>query len=157
MEELLNHGKRIPKLSRFDQDVRIALGPRTWDGREEKQVLGFSLVLPAGTSVGGMASFQHKAFVNDIILAKLRPGELTTRLVQQLGDAEGKAVVAELNALTGEIAKDPERLVEAVRRYPRLIEIYSSCTATIENEGHPFGEDLPDRDKKALIAFLATL
>ena len=36
------------KMSRFDKDVRIALGPRTWDGSEEKQVFGFTLVLPAG-------------------------------------------------------------------------------------------------------------
>ena len=34
---------------------------------------------------------------------------------------------------------------------------YSSCTADVENDGHRFGEDLPDADKKALIAFLATL
>jgi hypothetical protein len=157
MEELLNPGKRVPKLSRFDQDVRITLGPRTWDGSEEKQVLGFSVVLPAGTSVGSMASFQHKAFVNDIILAKLKPDELNAKLVKQFGDVEGKKVAAELDAVTGEMAKDPERLVDAIRRFPRLVEIYSSCTANIENQGHPFGEDLPDRDKKALIAFLATL
>jgi hypothetical protein len=34
---------------------------------------------------------------------------------------------------------------------------YSNCTAEIENEGHRFGEDLSDADKKALTAFLATL
>ena len=32
-----------------------------------------------------------------------------------------------------------------------------TCTAEIENDGHRFGEDLSDADKKALIAFLATL
>jgi hypothetical protein len=40
------------------------------------------------------------------------------------------------------------------------IRIWSRSTARadpVENKGHPFGEDLPDRDKKALIAFLATL
>jgi hypothetical protein len=157
MEELLNPGKRVPKVSRFDQDVHIALGPRTWDGNEEKQVLGFSVVLPAGTSVGALASFQHKAFVNDIILAKLKPDELNAKLVKQFGDVEGKKVAAELDAVTSEMAKDPERLVDAIRRFPRLVEIYSSCTDYVENKGHPFGEDLPDRDKKALIAFLATL
>ena len=72
MEELLNPGKRVPKLSRFDQDVRIALGPAPGTASDEKQVFGFTLVLPAGTSVGGLASFQHKAFVNDVILAKLQ-------------------------------------------------------------------------------------
>ena len=91
MEELLNPAKRVPKLSRFDKDVRIALGPRTWDGQDEKQVLGFSVVLPAGTSVGGMASFQHKAFVNDMIAAKLRPEELDARLVKQYGETARQA------------------------------------------------------------------
>lgn len=157
MEELLNPRKRVPKLARFDQEVRIALGPRTWDGKEEKQILGFTLVLPAGTSVGAMASFQHKAFVNDLILAKLKPADLDARLVRQLGQTEGMQVAAELRAITEEIAKDPEKLVEAIRRHPRLLEIYSSCTADIENQGHPFGETLSDQDKKALIAFLATL
>jgi hypothetical protein len=40
---------------------------------------------------------------------------------------------------------------------PLLGEVYSSCNAEIENDGHRFGEDLSPSDKKALIAFLATL
>ena len=71
---------------------------------------------------------------------------------------EGQTVAAEMRAVTGEIAKDPERLVDAVRRYPHLLEIYSSCTDSIENGGHPLRRGtLPERDKKALIAFVATL
>jgi hypothetical protein len=157
MEDLLHPAQRVPKMARFDKDVRIALGPRTWDGSEESQVLGFTVVLPAGTSVAGMASFQHKELVNDLVAAKLRPAELEAKLVRQLGDAEGKQIAAELKAIIGEILKDPARLVDAVRSHLRLVEIYSSCTADIENEGHRFGEDLPENDKKALIAFLATL
>ena len=137
MNELLNPGKRTPKIARFDQDVRIELGPRTVDGAGERQVLGFAVVIPAGTSVAGMASFQHKAFVNDMIAAKLRPQELAARLSQQLGDTEGKAVIAELGAIVGEIAKDPERLVDTIRRHPRLAEIYSSCTARGRERGPP--------------------
>ena len=157
MKELLNPGKRTPKLSRFDQDVRIALGPRTWDGRRKSRWSAFPSCFPPAPASAGMASFQHKAFVNDLILAKLKPDELDARLVKQFGETEGKQIAAELNAVTAEIAKDPERLVEAIRRYPHLVEIYSSCTDCVENSGHPFGEDLPDRDKKALIAFVATL
>ena len=52
---------------------------------------------------------------------------------------------------------NPEKMVDAIKRYPRLMEVYSSCTADVENQGHPFGQGLPDQDKKALIAFLATL
>jgi hypothetical protein len=114
-------------------------------------------VLPAGTSVAGLASFQHKTFVNDLILAKLKPDDLDAKLVKQLGEAEGKKTAAELRSVMQEIVQDPEKLVDAIRRYPRLIEIYSSCTADIENQGHPFGQDLSEQEKKALIAFLATV
>src|SRR4029453_14727328 len=157
MNELLYPDRRVPKLARFDQDVRIALGPRTWDGKEEKQIFGFELVLPAGTSVGALASFQHKAFVNDLILSKVDPEALNAKLVKQGGESGGKLVAADLRAVTADIAKDPEQLVDAIRRYPRLIEIYSSCTADIENGGHRFGQGLSPADKKARDAFLAPL
>ena len=157
MEDLLNPSKRIPKISHLDKDVQIALGPRLWDGREEKQVLGLTVVIPAGTSVGGLASFRHKDFANDIILAKLKPEELNARLVKQFGETQGKQIAQDLNAVTLEIAKDPERLIETIHEHPQLVEIYSSCTDYVENKGHPFGEDLSDSDKKALIAFVATL
>jgi len=48
--------------------------------------------------------------------------------------------------------------VKAARaRTPAFWQVYSSCNSEIENDGHRFGEDLSDADKKALIAFLATL
>ena len=34
---------------------------------------------------------------------------------------------------------------------------YSNVLGRIENAGHRFGENLSDREKQALIAFLATL
>jgi hypothetical protein len=157
MEELLNPGKRVPKVSRFNQDVSIPFGPRLWDGKEERQVVGFTLTIPAGTSAGGMANFQHKRFANDLVLAKLKPEALDEKLAKQLGPEDGKLVAADLRALMADAVKDPEKLVDAVRARPRLLVAYSSCFADVENEGHRFGEDLPDRDKKALIAFLATL
>jgi len=157
MHDLLYPSQRVPKLSRFDKDVRMALGPRIWDGKEEKQMLGLTLVLPAGISTGGVASFQHKVFVNDMILARLEPSAFDEKLARQFGEVEGKRIAAELRAVTGKIAKEPDRMVEAIRGLPHLVAIYSSCTADVENEGHRFGEDLSDSDKKALIAFLATL
>ena len=77
--------------------------------------------------------------------------------MKQLGAEQGKLVAEDLRSLMGEAVKDPSKLVDAVRSRPRLLTVYSSCFADIENEGHRFGEDLSDRDKKALIAFLATL
>jgi hypothetical protein len=120
-------------------------------------VFGFTLVLPAGTSVGGIASFQHKAFVNDLLQAKLRPDEFAARLEREVGAERGRMIASEIKVITGEIASDPGTLVDAVRRHPVLAEHYSSCTDSIENHGHPFGEDLNPADKNALIAFVATL
>ena len=34
---------------------------------------------------------------------------------------------------------------------------YSNVLGRVENAGHRFGENLPDSEKQALIAFLATL
>jgi hypothetical protein len=157
MQELLNPAQRVAKLSRFGPDVRMALGPRTWDGEREDRVFGFTLVLPAGTSVGGIASFQHKAFVNDMLQARLKPEELAARLEREIGAERAELIAGELREITGEIVRDPGSLVDAVRRHPALAEHYSSCTDAIENKGHPFGEDLDPTDKNALIAFVATL
>ena len=157
MTDMLNPAARTPKISRFDHDVRIALGPRTWDGKEEKQVAGFTVVLPAGTSVNGIASFRHKTFVNDLLLAKLHPDQLDSRLAKELGPEQGAAIASELRQITGEIVSNPERLVDALRNHPRLADYYSSCTDMVENGGHPFGEGLSPADKNALIAFVATL
>jgi hypothetical protein len=48
-------------------------------------------------------------------------------------------------------------LKEARARTPALWQVYASCSAETENDGHRFGEDLSAADKNALIAFLATL
>ncbi len=51
----------------------------------------------------------------------------------------------------------PAQMVEAVRKHPDLLVVYSSCTADVENDGHRFGEGLTAADKLALTAFLATI
>ncbi|HEX6573029.1 MAG TPA: hypothetical protein VF055_13475 [Steroidobacteraceae bacterium] len=157
MTDLLHPSARVPKVARFDQDVVMPLGPRTWDGREEKQIAGFRVVLPAGTSVNGVASFRHKAFANDLLLAKLHPDRLDSRLASELGREAAAALANDVKQLSREIVADPERLVDALRSRPRVAAYYSSCTDLVENRGHPFGEGLSPADKKALIAFVATL
>ncbi|SEP02665.1 cytochrome c [Nitrosovibrio sp. Nv6] len=156
MQALLYPRQRVLKLSRLDKDIRMGLGPRIWDGKEGR-LLGLTLELPAGVSVGGVASFQHKMFVNDMILSRLKPDVFDEKLARQFGEVEGKKIAAELRSLAGKITKEPDRMVEAIRGFPDLVAAYSSCTADVENEGHRFGEDLSDSDKNALIAFLATL
>jgi hypothetical protein len=157
MEELLNPDKRVPKITKLNEDVPIAFGPRLWDGKQENQVLGFSLTIPAGANVGALGNFQHKRFVGDLVESKLHPDALQQRLTKSLGEAQGKQVFADLNAIRTEVVKDPSSMIEEIRNRPHLLAIYGSCTASVENEGHRFGEGLSAADKKALTAFLATL
>jgi hypothetical protein len=116
-----------------------------------------TVVLPKGMNSAGLGNFDHKAFVRDLVELRLKPQVLEQRLGRELGAEEATKTVADLRAVSGELLKSPERPIETMRRHPRLVELYSSCTADIENDGHRFGEDLSDQDKKALIAFLATL
>jgi len=69
-----------------------------------------------------------------------------------------KELVPELQSIADQLLKDPARFVDIMReKRPFLQTHYVSCMQEVENEGHRFGEDLSDADKKALTAFLATL
>jgi len=157
MEDLLNPSKRVPKITRLDVKVPIEMGLRMVEDGKEKQVFGLTIVVPKGTSSAGLVNFQHKAFANDLVALRLKPGALDQKLAQQFGDDEGKKIAAELRAVAQELLRQPQKLVEIVRTHQKLLEAYSSCTADVENDGHTFGEDLSEADKKALIAFLATM
>ena len=157
MQQLLNPDSRGKKITRFNFPVVLDFGPKLWDGAEEKQIVGLKLEIPAGTAAGLLGNFQHKVFVNDLVLAKKDRGALEKKLVAQLGDAEGKALTQALVDTLNAILKDPAGMIAAVGKNPKILQAYSNCTADIENDGHRFGESLPATDKNALIAFLATL
>jgi hypothetical protein len=158
MEELLNPGKRIPKLAVLHEDIPLDLGPKLLDGTREKRVLGLTLVIPKGAPAASLGNLQFKQLVADLVRAKTDPEKLKTAYTERLGAAEAERVVTTLREMADQLVKAPASLVEIFReRRPVLAALYSTSTATVENEGHRFGEDLPDADKKALIAFLATL
>ena len=157
MEELLNPDRRIPKITKFDVDVPLPVGLRTVEGGKEKEILGMTVMLPGGMNSASLGNFDHKAFVRDLVQLRLKPDVLGARLADHLGAEEALKTIAELRAVSGELLKQPERPIETMRGHPKLVELYSSCTSEIENDGHRFGEDLSAADKKALIAFLATL
>lgn len=160
MNELLNPAQRIPKATKLDQDIVLDVGPRVWDGAEEKLV-GFSVRIRAGSTAGNVGNFQHKAFINDLIAVKLNPAALEKNYGARVGAANARKLMQEMQGIAREIVLDPGKLVDAIKaaraRLPLLGEVYSSCNSEVENDGHRFGEDLPPADKKALIAFLATL
>ncbi|MEO8628389.1 MAG: cytochrome c [Betaproteobacteria bacterium] len=157
-EELLTpEDKRPRKITTFDTDVRIPVSLRVVEGGSEKQLAGFSVDVPKGTSSSALGSFQHKAFASDLLLSVVKPDVLQGKLAKQLGDKDGKEMAAEIQGLRAKILADPEKMIDTVKQHPKVLEAYSSCTADVENGGHRFGTDLSDADKKALIAFLATL
>jgi hypothetical protein len=158
MQELLTpEEKRPAKLTRFDLDVPISVALRLNEGGTQKELYGLTVVVPKGTASAGLGNFQHKPFLNDLLLAALKPGELDAKLAQRLGEKDAKEIAQQMQTLKVELLKDPSKMLDTVRKYPKVLEAYSSCLGTIENDGHRFGTDLSDADKKALIAFLATL
>jgi hypothetical protein len=63
-----------------------------------------------------------------------------------------------LQAIADDVLKQPSRFVDILREKRDFLSAnYQTCTQETENEGHRFGEDLSEADKKALTAFLATM
>ncbi|MGZ5685707.1 MAG: cytochrome c, partial [Usitatibacter sp.] len=151
MYELLHPKERGLKTTLTDADIIIDLGLRSWDGSQEKIRVGFGPVtIPKGIHAGFLNGLQHKQFVGDLFLAVDNPSRL---------EAEGKKDrVPELKEIAKRLAAEPSKFVDVIReKKPFLEKYYQTCMAEIENDGHRFGEDLPEADKKALTAFLATL
>ncbi|MFZ1445718.1 MAG: cytochrome c, partial [Candidatus Dechloromonas phosphoritropha] len=151
MFELLHPKERGSKRTLTNSDLIIDVGIRPLDGKTEKPLGGFGQVrIPEGASVGFLNGLQHKQLIGDLFLAKRDPVKL---------EAAGKKdLVPTLQAMADEVLKHPARFVEILREQRDFLSAnYETCTQEIENEGHRFGEDLSEADKKALTAFLATL
>ena len=151
MHELLNPKERGSKRTLTNADLLVDVGIRPLDGKAEKPLLGFGQVkIPAGSSAGFINGLQHKQLVADLFLAKRDPARLEA--------AGKKALVPTLQAIADDVLKSPARFVDILREKRDFLSTnYETCTQEIENEGHRFGEDLSEADKKALTAFLATL
>jgi hypothetical protein len=149
MRMLLNPQERIPKITKLDRDIVLDLGPKVMDGEDERKLFGFTVTVPAGASAGALGNFQHKQFAVDLVLAKLDR--------KQLEKKRGPELAGEIAQVAEEVLANPAALIDTLRKRPKLVEAYSSCTDLIENKGHRFGENLSVQDKNALTAFLATL
>jgi len=152
MRQLLTPTEReqkYPKVTTLDQDIVIDIGPKLYDGEDEKKLFGFTILLPQGASAAALGNFQHKQLVIDMVLAKVDRS--------RLDEKRGPAIAAQVAAAADEILRDPGQMLSVLKRRPDLVKVYSSCTDRVENKGHRFGEGLSESDKKALIAFLATL
>nr|BAO02580.1 hypothetical protein [uncultured bacterium] len=151
MHELLHPQERGRKITLTNSDLLIDLGIRPLEGKVEKPLGGFGQVkIPMGASAGFLNGLLHKQLIGDLFLAKRDPARLEA--------AGKKALVPTLQGLADEVLKNPARFVEILReKRDFLAANYQTCDQLVENEGHRFGEDLSETDKKAITAFLATL
>ena len=172
MDELLNPDKRVPKMFVLDKDIVIDIAPKvTLLDRD----LGLQLKIPAGFPAVDVNSLRYKDLIEDLVLvgrdADTFDARYRTRLTPEQR-AELKAGLTKIRAaLLGDVpisviqlaAGREDEVVERVQG--RVLEVnddfiqrfYSNVLGRIENAGHRFGEGLSEREKKALIAFVATL
>jgi hypothetical protein len=164
MHDLLNPAKRVPKITSFNGDVIIKLLPKLSDEVIDRY-FDATIVFPAGTPSARIANFRYKEFVNDLTLARIDLEKLKAKYVARYGREKGpetattiqqesETLVARILDIVRGVLVDPSKNVFMVGE---LSEVYSNSLMLREDAGHRFGEDLSDKDKQALIAFLATL
>jgi hypothetical protein len=151
MQELLNPGRRIPKISLTTEDIIVDVAPEV--------IGGLSLRLPKGVPAVLLNSLRYKDLIQDITLAERNPAKLEAKYQELLtreqfnGLKEGLAKLREML-----IAQPGHLVVDITEAQGGFIQTYySNVLGHLENAGHRFGEHLSDREKEALIAFLATL
>jgi hypothetical protein len=156
MEDLLNPAKRIPKVTMTDQDVIVDVAPQTVIGELE---IGLSLVLPKGKPAVMLNSLRYKDLIRDLVLLKRRPAELASRYQGVLTPEQMRELQRGLEQLDLRLTAQRGRfMVDISQEQSDFIQnFYSNVLVRVENAGHEFGKELSDREKQALIAFLATL
>jgi hypothetical protein len=156
MQMLLNPDERIPKLATLDREVIVDVAPQVKIGDLET---GLSLRIPEGFPAVMLNSLRYQDLLQDAVLAERDPAKLerkyeTLMAPEQLAELkEGLGRIrAELLSVDGFKMLDITAVQsEFIQRY------YSNVLERVENAGHRFGENLSQREKQALIAFVATL
>ena len=152
MQMLLNPDERIPKVATLDRDVIVDVAPEVKIGNLET---GLSLRFPAVM----LNSLRYQDLLQDVVLAERNPAKLERKYetlmspeqLAELKDGLGR-IRAELLSVDGFKMLDITAVQsEFIQRY------YSNVLERVENAGHRFGENLSEREKQALIAFVATL
>jgi hypothetical protein len=105
-------------------------------------------------------SLRFKDLLQDVVLATRDPDKLETKYQDLMTVRRFKELKQGLAQLHGTLKSQLGRFTLDISQVQSdFIQAYYSnvLTTRVENAGHRFGEDLTDREKQALIAFLATL
>ena len=159
IDQLLNPAKRGRKVKLAGEDIIVDIASNVKLGPIE--INSLSLKLPKGSPAVMLNSLRYKDMIQDIVLAKRDPAKLDEKYAGTLTPeriAELKNGLDRLRpAFTvgrGQVTIDitqPKDQADFIQKF------YSNVLGKVENSGHMFGTNLSDDDKKALIAFLATL
>jgi hypothetical protein len=171
MDELLTEeSKRKKKITRADVPIRLPLGLSMKSiGQPARK---FYLEFPAGTPIGTIGNLDLKGLVADLMgsihyledeaafnkywneQAGVGGPEMAAAVRGTLGLAKGIKDMAGINGVINTLqASIRENSNERLKTY---LKYYSNCLASYENVGHNIGVNLPQQDKNALKAFLAT-
>ncbi len=156
MEELLWPDRRQPKRWLTDREVIIDVAPEIKIGDLET---GLSLKIPKGFPVMMLNSLRYKDMLQDVVLAKRRPEELRVKYSALLTPAQLGELQTGLTQIWSHIVRQAVRAeLDITKVQSAFIQRwYSNVLDPNDNGGHRFGANLSDQEKRALIAFLATL
>jgi len=156
MEMLLNPDQRVAKMFVLDQDIIIDVAPEVKIGDIET---GFSLRLPKGYPAVALNSLRFKDMIQDLVLVARNREKFDQKYATLLTAEQRRDLADNLNALYLTVAGQSGKvLLDLAGDQTRFVQrYYSNVLDRVENVGHRFGEDLSDREKQALVAFVATL
>ena len=156
MQDLLNPSRRLRKVTVTDDDIVIDVAPDFKLGGVEG---GFVIVLPKGGPAVLINSLRYKDMLQDIVLLRRDPARLEAKYKDILTAGQFRELREKLADLDLEIGRSRGRFTIDISQPQRefIQAYYSNVLGRVENAGHRFGENLSNAEKRALIAFLATL
>jgi len=156
MQELLNPSRRLRKVTLTDEDIVIDVAPNFKIGPFEG---GLSIRLPKGKPAILINSLRYKDLLQDIVLSRLDRDKFDDKYRGILTTERSRELRDNLRNLDLDIGQSQGRFTIDISDSTRAFiqAYYSNVLGRVENAGHTFGQDLPEREKRALIAFLATL
>jgi hypothetical protein len=156
MEQLLNPDKRIPKMLLTGDDIIVRVAPGLKIGNVES---GLSLRIAKGTPAVSLNSLRYKDLIQDVVLLDRDPRKLDDKYKDRLTPEQLRALkdgLAKLRASARAQVRD--LTLDITQAQGDFIQtFYSNVLQRVENAGHRFGENLSEREKRALTAYLATL
>jgi mono/diheme cytochrome c family protein len=156
MEQLLNPDTRIPKAFLTGDDIVVTVAPSLKIGNGES---GLSLRIPKGYPAVLLNSLRYKDLIQDLVLQDRDPAKLSAKYQALLAREQLQTLKDGLAKLAATLrAQGRDLILDIIQVQGDFIQtFYSNVLQRVENSGHRFGEDLSEREKRALIAYLATL